>query len=86
MEKHLSEMTLMELIRPEGIRCSCGKVHKCGLKWFKTGSGIIRELPDALRSIGTGRPFVVMDENTEKAAGFKVRQALLDAYMREGLK
>ena len=79
MEKHLSEMTLKELIRPEGIRCSCGKVHRCGLKWFKTGSGIIRELPDALAAIGVHRPFVVMDENTEKAAGAKVRQALKDA-------
>ena len=69
MEKHLSEMTLKELIRPEGIRCSCGKVHRCGLKWFKTGSGIIRELPDALKSIGVHKPFVVMDENTEKPPG-----------------
>lgn len=79
MEKHLSQMTLKELIRPEGIRCSCGKVHRCGLKWFKTGSGIIRELPDALQSIGARKPFVVMDENTEKAAGHRVRQVLKDA-------
>ncbi len=76
MEKHLSQMTLQELIRPEGIRCSCGKVHRCGLKWFKTGSGVIRELPQALAAIGAGRPFVVMDENTRAAAGAQVAAAL----------
>ena len=72
MEKHLSEMTLKELIRPEGIRCSCGKVHTCGLSWFKVGKDLLRELPEALASIGAKKPFVVMDQNTKKAAGDRV--------------
>ena len=64
MEKHLSQMTLEELIRPEGIRCSCGKVHRCGLKWFKTGSGIIRELSkQGGQIISTGGGAVLRPEN-----------------------
>ena len=39
MEKHLSEMTLAELTREEGIRCSCGKIHRCGLRYFRAGAG-----------------------------------------------
>lgn len=51
MEKHLSEMTLEELTAPEGIPCSCGKVHRCGLSWFRTGAGVIRLLPEALKAL-----------------------------------
>ena len=35
MEKHLSEMSLAELTAEEGIRCSCGKIHRCGLRFFR---------------------------------------------------
>ena len=45
MEKHLSDMTLAELCRPEGIRCSCGKVHECQLRYFKAGPGAVESLP-----------------------------------------
>ena len=79
MEKHLSEMTLAELTRPEGIRCSCGKIHRCGLRWFKTGRGVLKELPEALAAIGVRKPFVVMDRNTEAAAGRRVLAVLAEA-------
>ena len=79
MEKHLSEMSLMELTKEEGIRCSCGKIHRCGLKVFKAGPGAVKLLPEALRVRKRTRPFVVMDRNTEKAAGDKVRETLKKA-------
>ena len=79
MEKHLSEMSLMELTREEGIPCSCGKVHRCGLRFFRAGPGAVRSLPEALRARGRGRPFVIMDEHTEQAAGARVRSVLREA-------
>ena len=79
MEKHLSEMTLAELTREEGIRCSCGKIHRCGLRYFRAGAGAVQTLPEALKVRGRKHPMVVMDTNTEKAAGEKVRKVLRDA-------
>ena len=69
MDKHLSEMTLNELLNPEGIRCSCGKIHRCGLKYFKSETGAVESVPEALAALGKKKPFVVMDHNTKKAAG-----------------
>ena len=79
MEKHLSEMSLAELTREEGIRCSCGKIHRCGLRFFQAGPGAVKTLPEAMKSRGRKRPMVVMDENTERAAGEQVRTALREA-------
>ena len=79
MEKHLSEMSLAELIREEGIPCSCGKVHRCGLRFFRAGAGAVKALPEALARQGRRRPMVVMDANTEKAAGARVRAVLAGA-------
>ena len=79
MEKHLSEMSLAELTREEGIRCSCGKVHRCGLRFFLAGAGAVNSLPEALEQQGRCRPMVVMDTNTEKAAGARVRAVLAGA-------
>ena len=72
MQKHLSEMTVEELIAEGGIPCSCGKVHSCGLKYFKAEPGAIAYLPEALRVLDRWHPMVVMDENTKAAAGEKV--------------
>ncbi len=76
MEKHLSDMTLAELTREEGIPCSCGKVHRCQLRWFRAGAGAVGSLPEALKDRGRTFPFVVMDVNTERACGEKVRNVL----------
>ena len=51
MEKHLWEMSLAELTREEGIPCSCGKVHHCGLRFFRAGPGAVETLPEALASM-----------------------------------
>ena len=76
MEKHLVDMTLEELTREEGIPCSCGKVHRCQLRYFRAEKGAVRFVPDALRSRGKKRPMVVMDENTRTAAGLQVLSVL----------
>ena len=86
MEKHLSEMSLAELTREEGIRCSCGKIHRCGLRFFRAGPGAVNTLPEALRNRSRSHPMIVMDENTEQAAGAQVRSVLREAVYRRRLK
>lgn len=56
MDKHLSDMTLEEILRPEGHDCSCGKKHRCDLKYLKVGKGVVSCLPEALAALGVKRP------------------------------
>ncbi len=78
MEKSLKDMNFDELLRSEGHDCICGKHHSCGVKYLRVGRGVIKLLPEAMKAIGVKRPFLVMDQNTRKAAGEKV-ESLLDA-------
>jgi glycerol-1-phosphate dehydrogenase [NAD(P)+] len=77
--KPLMEMTLEELIAPEGHACTCGRTHRAGLKYLKIGSGAVRFLPDALRVIGRIKPFVLCDRNTRQAAVPQVESVLSQA-------
>lgn len=79
MEKHLRDMSLDEILRPEGITCACGRTHTCGLRYVKVGRGALNSLREGMAAIGVKRPFVVMDKNTERAAGAQVRRALEEA-------
>jgi len=74
--KPLMEMTLEELIAPEGHACTCGRTHRAGLKYLKIGSGAVRFLPDALQVIGRRKPFVLCDRNTRQAAMPQVENVL----------
>ena len=76
MEKHLSEMSLEEILRGEGIACACGKTHTCGLRYLKVGRGVLEKLPEGMAMIGVKRPLVVMDMNTRRAAGEAVERVL----------
>ena len=79
MEKHLSEMSLEEILRGEGIACACGKTHTCGLRYLKVGRGVLEKLPEGMAMIGVKRPLVVMDMNTRRAAGEAVERVLREA-------
>ena len=79
MDKHLSEMTLAEILSPAGHDCSCGKHHGCELKYLKVGKGAIAHLSEGMATIGVRKPFVVMDCNTKKAAGDLVEKTLREA-------
>ena len=65
MEKHLSEMTLAELTREEGVACSCGKVHTCQLRYFRAESGAVRLVPEALAARGTRTDTLIRDYETQ---------------------
>lgn len=74
--KHLWEMTLDELLNPQGHACSCGRVHRCGLKMLRVGKGAVDALPEALAATQVQRPFVVANAHTYQAAGQKVEEVL----------
>lgn len=76
---HLKNMTLEELIRPEGHRCNCGREHRIGLKFLRIGSGVTAALPKALEVLGCSKPFIVCDEDTKKAAWHFVQPVLAEA-------
>ena len=58
------------------IRCACGRTHRCDLRVFRTGSGVLDQLPQALASYR--RIYLLSDIHTEEAAGRRVRALLGD--------
>ena len=74
-----SELSIENLIAPAAFPCACGKVHKTPLKFVKIGAGAVNALPEALRVMGTKKPFVVCDPHTLRAAGEQVHAVLKNA-------
>ena len=74
-----TKMSLTELVRPEGHKCACGKVHTCALKYLNIGRGIIDEAPKMIAAMGRKKPFVVCDDNTYRVAGRRVDEILTAA-------
>ena len=66
--KKLGEMTLEELIVPSQRACACGRDHRVGLAYVKIGRDAVRFLPDAVKTLGCHKPFVVCDRHTRAAA------------------
>ena len=75
---NFGNMSLSELVRPEGHACGCGKTHVCALKYLNIGRGIVSEVPKMVAAMGKKKPFVVCDDNTWKVAGERV-DAILTA-------
>jgi len=73
------QMTLEELVRPEGHDCECGKHHVCELQYLKIGRGAVKHVPDMIAAMHKRRPFVVCDGNTYAVAGAKVCEILTAA-------
>lgn len=80
--KLFSEMSLEELIRPEGHACSCGRQHKAGLRCLRIGAGAVESLPQFLEEIGISKPFIISDRNTRQAAWGLVEPVLNAAGIR----
>ena len=64
-------MSLDMLNEMNGKLCDCGKTHSFSAKVI-TGSGVLKQLPDAVREYGAKKAFVLSDKNTYKAAGEQV--------------
>ena len=67
-----SELPIEELVKPGGYACSCGRTHKCELKFLKIGRGAVQEAPKMLEALGSKKPLIVCDQNTWEAAGKQV--------------
>ena len=76
---NFGNMSLSELVRPEGHACGCGKTHVCALKYLNIGRGIVSEVPKMVAAMGKKKPFVVCDDNTWKVAGERVDAILTTA-------
>ncbi|MBQ6960292.1 MAG: hypothetical protein IJP78_04865 [Clostridia bacterium] len=50
------QMTLQELIRPEGFDCDCGKHHACAMDFLEIGPGAVAKAPDMVRAMGWQGP------------------------------
>ena len=57
-----------KLLVPGGFECDCGIHHEAPIKYLKIGSGVVKNIPDALKAIGATKPFIVCDLNTKEAA------------------
>lgn len=79
------QMSLKELIRPEGFDCECGRHHVCALQYLKIGRGAVERVPEMLAAMGKKRPFVVCDQNTYEVAGRRVCEILDRAGVEHGL-
>ena len=77
--KRLYQMSLPELINPQGFDCVCGKHHAVKIKYIKTGRGILGCVPEMLNALGAKKPFVLCDLNTYEAAGRQVCAVLENA-------
>lgn len=69
----------LEQLLGDGFDCSCGQHHRCDLKFIKSGAGAIEFLPEALKTLGCKKPFLVFDHHTHKAAGEKAIRILKQA-------
>ena len=85
MMPRFDQMSLKELIRPEGFDCECGRHHVCALQYLKIGRGAVESVPEMLAAMGRKRPFVVCDQNTYEVAGRRVCEILDRAGVEHGL-
>ncbi len=57
----------MNLSIPSG--CACGRIHPAFSARVITGSGVLRQLPELVRSLGGTKVFLLADTHTYEAAG-----------------
>jgi glycerol-1-phosphate dehydrogenase [NAD(P)+] len=69
----------MNLSIPSG--CACGREHPAFHSRVITGSGVLRQLPELVRSLGGHKVFLLADTHTDEAAGAQVCDLLTAAGM-----
>ena len=67
-----------------GVKCSCGKTHKCNIDSVYIENGAISHLEEICKTYEN--ILIVADENTFGAAGTKVEDALLGKSIRKSTK
>lgn len=77
--KQFSDMSLEELLLPEGYPCSCGQHHQAGLRRVHISPDAVNALPEVLAELGITKPFIISDRNTRRAAWGYVEPVLANA-------
>ena len=54
------------------FECACGKVHGSTVRRITVGRGAMEAVPETVKALGGKRVFLVADENTFEAAGWRV--------------
>ena len=67
-----SNLSIEELINPEGFECECGGHHVADIKYIVVSDGAINSVPDILKKMECKYPMVVCGPNGYRAAGEKV--------------
>jgi glycerol-1-phosphate dehydrogenase [NAD(P)+] len=75
----LSEMSLTELISPQGFDCDCGKHHVMAIRHVKIGERALEFLPEILQDLAISKPLFVADQNTDRAAWCYIEPVLREA-------
>ncbi len=75
-------MNFLEYLNKD-IKCSCGKIHRCYIKEIIIKDRAIKELARIIEENEYKNIFVVADNNTWKAAGKKVLNAIDNASRKE---
>lgn len=79
-------LTIQQLLRPEGFSCNCGRRHLAApLKVLKIEPGCIEKTPQALKEAQVKKPFVVMGPKAKLVAGDRVLQLLRESGIDYGL-
>lgn len=72
------ECSVNSLLGRGEYMCSCGKLHKPGLKEACIEKNAIDRLPDLIWKFGGTRVFLLADENTFECAGKKITEILVN--------
>lgn len=56
------------LIKKGGYDCACGRRHQMNMEFLRIGAGAVKSIPEALKTLGVKKPFIVCDMNTREAA------------------
>lgn len=63
----------------DSVPCACGKLHRDPVREVIEGSGTLERLPELIVRLGAAKPFLLADQNTDEAAGARIRAILGDA-------
>lgn len=76
-------MSMEKMLKMNGAACACGRQHSFQSRVI-AGSGVLTELPGAVRQLGGTKAFVLSDRNTQEAAGAQACQLLTEAGIPYG--
>jgi len=71
-------VSMKKLLEMNGKICPCGKEHSFSLE-IVSGSNALARLPELVKKLGGSKAFVLSDQNTDLAAGNRVRELLNEA-------